>query len=181
MIKKVGNNLPVGKFKVEELAGGRVKRLKFFREWTIRKMKEETMILTDFQVQHVLRAYSQQLSTKSRISKEKAARPPGQKDEVTLSKESKRMLIIDKIAQEIVAQLANGFPYNQNGRAVLDRLSQEYGRRLDVAPDQGKEITFKVLGDTNDSVKEYLAPAENDQLRKRLVEMAKSFVREQLI
>jgi hypothetical protein len=144
-------------------------------------MKEKAMILTDYQVQHVLRAYSQQISVKSRISKEKIAKNTGQKDEVTLSRESKKMLIIDKIANEIVAQLTDGSPRNGTGQVILKRLSQEYGRSLDVALDDGQGIAFKVLSETNGGIKEYLAPAENNQLEKRLYEMTKSFVNEQLI
>ncbi len=139
------------------------------------------MIISDYHVQHVLRAYSQQLSVKSRISKEKIVKHTGQKDEVTLSKESKKMLIIDKIAQEIVAQLTNGSPRNETGKAVLQRLSQDYGQPLDVSTDNGQGIIFRVLGEANGGVKEYLAPAENSMLKKRLYEVTKSFVNEQLI
>jgi hypothetical protein len=139
------------------------------------------MILTDYHVQHVLRAYSQQLSVKSRISKEKLAKNIGQKDEVTLSRESKKMLIIDKIANEIIAQLASGSPRNETGKAVLQRLSQEYGRPLDVAPENEQGMVFMILGESNGRVKEYLAPIENNLLRKKLFEVTKSFVNEQLI
>lgn len=144
-------------------------------------MNGKAMILTDYHVQHVLRAYSQQLSVKSRISREKIAKNTGQKDEVTLSKESKKMLIIEKIANEIIAQLTNGSPHNETAQVILKRLSQEYGQQLDVVSDDGQGISFKVLGETNGGVKEYLAPAENNQLKKRLYEMTKLFVNEQLI
>ncbi len=139
------------------------------------------MILTDYHVQHVLRAYSQQLSVKSRISKEKIAKQMGQRDEVTLSKESRKMLIIDKIAEEIVSQLTNGTPRNETAKAILQRLSQEYGRPLDVASEDGQGMVFRVLSENNDGVKEYLAPTENNLLKKRLYEVTKSFVNEQLI
>jgi hypothetical protein len=139
------------------------------------------MIIGDFHVQHVLKAYSQQLSVQSRISKDRVNKQDGQKDEVTLSKEAKKMLVVDKIAKELIAQLTNGSPRNETGQAILKRLSQEYGQPLDVASDDGQGMAFKVLGETNGGVKEYLAPAENNQLKKRLYEMTKSFVNEQLI
>lgn len=144
-------------------------------------MNEKAMIISDYHVQHVLRAYSQQLSVKSRISKEKIARNVGQKDEVTLSKESKKMLIIDKIAEEIVTQLTNGSPRNETGKAVLQRLSHDYGRPLDVSSDNGQGMLFRVLGEANGGIKEYLAPAENNLLKQRLYEVTKLFVNEQLV
>ena len=139
------------------------------------------MIIGDFHVQHILKAYSQQLSVRSRISKDRVNKQDGQKDEVTLSKESKKMLVVDKIAKELIAQLTNGSRRNETSQAILNRLSQEYGRPLDVASDGGQGIAFKVLSETDGGVKEYLAPAENNQLEKRLYEMTKSFVNEQLI
>jgi hypothetical protein len=144
-------------------------------------MNGKAMIISDYHVQHVLRAYSQQLSVKSRLLKEKVVKHAGQKDEVTLSRESKKMLIIDKIAEEIVAQIASGSPRNETGKAVLKRLSHDYGRPLDVSSDNGQGMAFRVLGEANDEIKEYLAPAENSLLKKRLFEVTKSFVNEQLI
>lgn len=139
------------------------------------------MILTDYHVQHVLRAYTQQLSAKTRISKEKLAKQVGQKDEVTLSKESRKMLIVDKIAEEIVSQLANGSPRTETGKAVLKRLSQAYGRPLDVAMDERQGMVFRVLGEDNGGFEEYLTPAENNLLKQKLYEVTKSFIHEQLI
>ncbi len=144
-------------------------------------MSEKTMILTDYYVQHVLRAYTQQLSVKSRISKEKLTKQVGQKDEVTLSKESKKMLIVDKIAKEIVDQLAHGSPRNETGKAVLERLSKEYGQPLDVALDDQQGMVFRVLSDKKDGFKEYLPPPENELLKQRLYEVAKSLIHEQLM
>ncbi len=139
------------------------------------------MILTDYHVQHVLKAYTQQLSVKSRISKDRLGKNVGQKDEVTLSKESKKMLIVDKIAKEIVDQLANGSQRNETGKAVLERLSQEYGRPLDVVMDDQQGMVFGVLSGNQGGITEYVPPAENELLKQRLVEVTKTFIHEQLI
>ncbi len=139
------------------------------------------MILTDYHVQHVLKAYTQQLSVKSRISKDRLGKNVGQKDEVTLSRESKKMLIVDKIAKEIVDQLANGSQRNETGKAVLERLSQEYGRPLDVVMDDQQGMVFGVLSGNQGGIIEYVPPAENELLKQRLVEVTKTFIHEQLI
>ncbi len=139
------------------------------------------MILTDYHVQHVLKAYTQQLSVKSRISKDRLGKNVGQKDEVTLSRESKKMLIVDKIAKEIVDQLANGSQRNETGKAVLERLSQEYGRPLDVVMDDQQGMVFGVLSGNQGGITEYVPPAENELLKQRLVEVTKTFIHEQLI
>ncbi len=139
------------------------------------------MILTDYHVHHVLRAYTQQLSAKSRISKEKLAKQAGQRDEVTISKESKKMLIIDKIAEEIVSQLVSGSPRSETGKAVLERLSKEYGQPLDVTSEDGRGIIFRVLSEESGGFKESLSPEENKFLKQKLFEVTKSFIHEHLV
>lgn len=139
------------------------------------------MILTDYHVQHVLRAYTQQLSTKSRISKEKLAKQAGQRDEVTISKESKKMLIIDKIAEEIVSQLVSGSPRSETGKAVLERLSKEYGQPLDVTSEDGRGIIFRVLSEESGGFNKSLSPEENKFLMQKLYDVTKSFIHEHLV
>ena len=139
------------------------------------------MVITNFQVQHILRAYSQQLSMRSRPSKEKTDKTAVQKDEVTISQESKKRLIADKISKELVAQLANGSERNETSRNILNRLSQEYGRSLDVETNDGQGVVFKVLTETEGKATEPLSSAENEQLRTRLFDITQSLVYNDLV
>jgi hypothetical protein len=134
------------------------------------------MIIGNFQVHSVLKAYSQQLSVRSRSSKTKIVKDTTQKDEVTLSQEGKKMLIVDKITKEIVSQLTNGSERSHTGREVLAQLSQEFGRPLDVDTDNGNGIAFKVLNEKGDEVTQYLSSAENEELKKKLFDIAQSMV-----
>ena len=139
------------------------------------------MVITNFQVQHILRAYSQQLSVRSRTSKEKTDKTAVQKDEVMISQESKKRLIADKVSNELVAQLVNGFERNETGRKILNRLSQEYGRPLEVENNDGQGVVFKVLSETEGRSMEPLSSAENEQLKRRLFDITQSFVYNDLI
>jgi DNA repair exonuclease SbcCD ATPase subunit len=139
------------------------------------------MIVTNYYVQHILKTYSQQLSVRSRISKEKINKHFVQKDEVTISEESKKRMIVDKITHEILDQLTNGTERNVTSREILNRLSQEYGHPLDVATDNGDGIVFKVLNEDSGEVTQYLPPTENEQLRRRLFDIAQSVVYDHLI
>jgi len=139
------------------------------------------MVITNFQVQHILRAYSQQLSVRSRTSKEKTDKTAVQKDEVMISQESKKRLIADKISNELVAQMVNGSERNETGRKILNRLSQEYGRPLEVENNDGQGVVFKVLSETEERSIESLSSAENEQLKRRLFDITQSFVYNDLI
>ena len=139
------------------------------------------MIITNYHVQHILKAYSQQLSVRSRISKDKANRNIQQRDEITISQESKKMLIVDKITQGIISQLTEGSERKDTGREILNRLSQEYGRPLDVAANNGQGIAFRVLSEKGDGVIEYLSSSENEQLKNRLFDITRSMVYKDLI
>lgn len=139
------------------------------------------MIITNYCVQHILKSYSQQLSVKSRSSKDKINRAVAQKDEVTLSEESKKRMIVDKIAHEIVGQLANGAERNATSLEIMRRLSQEYGHPIDLSNESGEGIIFKVLNETSGEVIQYLPPSENEQLRKRLFDITRTVVYDHLI
>lgn len=139
------------------------------------------MVIGNFQVHSVLKAYSQQLSVRSRSSKVKIGKDTTQKDEVTLSQEGKKMLIVDKITKEIISQLTNGSERSHTSREILGQLSQEFGRPLDVDTDNGNGIAFKVLNEKGDGVTQYLSSAENEELKKKLFDIAQSMVYANLI
>ena len=106
------------------------------------------MIIANYYVQHILKTYSQQLSVRSRVSKGKGNGNSGQRDQVTLSRRVRKRMMVDKITHEIINQMANGSEQNDNGREIMKRLSQEYGRPLDVEGQNGSGMTFKVLNET---------------------------------
>jgi hypothetical protein len=133
------------------------------------------MVINNFQVQHILRTYSQQLAQGSRTSKSKAQKGSFQKDEVTLSSESKKRWVVDRVAQEIIDQLASGSEPSPTAREVRDQLGSEYGRLLEVSRGEDQEIVFKTL-DEAQGTKESLPSSENERLRRKLVEIAHSVV-----
>jgi len=139
------------------------------------------MIISNFHVQHILKAYSQQLSVRSRVSKDKLGKSANQNDEVTFSQEGKKMAVVNKISQGIMNQFENGSERNETSREILDRLSQEYGRPLDVVSDENQNLSFKVLGENEGETEQSLSPSENEALKKRLIDITKTVVNDHLI
>lgn len=137
------------------------------------------MIVTNYHVQHVLRAYSRQLADGPRVSRDKLSKTT-QKDEVTLSAESKKMLMVDKIANQLIVQLSHDAERNETGQEILKRLSQEFGKPLEVGSDNGNGLAFKILDPSNGGAEEYVSPAEAEILKKKLLDIARSVVYEKL-
>jgi hypothetical protein len=137
------------------------------------------MIITNYQVQHVLRAYSRQLADGPRLSRDKLSKAT-QKDEVTLSAESKKMLMVDKIANQLVAHLTHDPERNETEQEILNRLSQEFGRPLEVGSDNGNGLVFKIVDPSSGGATEYVSSTEAEALKKRLAEIARAVVYEKL-
>ncbi len=139
------------------------------------------MEITNFYLQHVLKAYSQQLSNRARVSRDKAREMTLQRDEVILSQESKKKTMADKVVLQLISQLTGHTERNETALEILNRLSQEYGHPLDVSPNDEEGIVFKVLSETSGEVTGYLPPEENEKMKKRLLEVTRSIVYAHLI
>jgi len=78
-------------------------------------------------------------------------------------------------------QFLNGSERNETMQSIMNRLSQEYGNRLDVSADDGQNLVFKVLKKENGQSEGSLSPAENEQLKKRFIDIMKSIVYDNLV
>ena len=139
------------------------------------------MTIINYNVQQILRTYNRQLGEKSRVSKEKVYKKSVQQDAVNISPESKKRNLTDKITHEIMNQFQNGSERNETMQAILNRLSQEYGKPLDVSGDGGQNLVFKVSNKENRQSGGSLSPAENEQLNKRFIDITKSVVYDNLV
>ena len=133
------------------------------------------MVITNYYLQHILKAYSQQLSNRSRVSGDKARKMTTQRDEVILSQESRKKMVADKVVLELISQLAGHTERNETALEILNRLSQEYGRPLDLSASE-EGIVFGILSEPSGEVLGYLPPEENEKMKKRLLEVTRSIV-----
>jgi hypothetical protein len=139
------------------------------------------MTITNFDVQQVLRTYHRQLAEKTRLSREKGYRRILQQDSITISQESRRRLLTDRITQEITNQFLNGSERNETMEAIMGELSQEYGKTLEVSTNDGQNLLFKVRRNGKEQGAENLSPAENEELNKRLIDITKKIVYDNLV
>jgi hypothetical protein len=134
------------------------------------------MVIANFQVQNTLRAYSEQSADRGRTSRVKGPKIAMPRDEVSLSAESKKKLMADRIAREMVAQFSQGPELNPNGREILQRLSREYGQSLTPEWKEGEGLVFRVDQKKTPEGGTVLPPEENERLKNSLFDIARTIV-----
>jgi len=134
------------------------------------------MIIANYQVQKTLRAYSQQLAERTRLSKTKAQKNVAPKDQISLSPEGKKRLLAEKIATQIITQFATGADLNDTHREILKRLSNEYKFGIEMEIKEGRGLAFKISpGDSPDGPR-YLSAEETEKAKRKLFEITQSVV-----
>ena len=138
------------------------------------------MTITNFDVQQVLRTYHRQLAEKTRLSREKVYKKILQQDSISISQESRKRLLTDRITQQITNQFLSNSDRNETMDTIMGQLSQDYGKPLDVSSD-GQNLIFKVLSPGNGNEAENLSPAENERLNERFIDITKTIVYDNLV
>lgn len=139
------------------------------------------MTITNFQVQNIIKAYRVQSAVRSRLAREKVTKSVIPRDEVTLSVESKKRLLAEKITQGVMQQILRGAERNETIAQALSRLSQEYGKDLSFEVENEETMVFSEADINSPGETRLLSLEENQELKGRLFDIAKSMVYDNLI
>jgi predicted HAD superfamily phosphohydrolase len=139
------------------------------------------MTITNFDVKQVLRTYHRQLAEKTRLSREKVYRKVIQQDSISISQESRRRLLTDRITEEIKKQFLTEPERNETMEAIVGQLSQEYGETLEVSTNDGQNLDFTVLSNGKEQGGKSLSPIENEELNKKFIDITKKIVYDNLV
>jgi hypothetical protein len=132
------------------------------------------MTISAYQIQNVLRVYSEQLR-QGKTLKRYVPSEESPKDKIDISTEGKRTAIIKKLASEVVDKIAHCGPTNDIEAGTFKALEEEYGSKLRVDRDEStNELIFKVIDEQNNETIEIIPSEEADFLKQRLEEIAKS-------
>jgi hypothetical protein len=140
------------------------------------------MAITSYQVQNILRTYAKQLSRGQRLARSRAAKEPAPNDQVNISIEARRKQVIEKITSEIVANLGSRLPGSGQGlggveEQALAQLSQEYGKNLDIRPDEASgRLQFRVVDAQEGALVQELNPQESAKLQERLYTITQDII-----
>jgi hypothetical protein len=118
------------------------------------------MVISPYQVNTVLRVYSDQLrqgkmANRSKDGNDQAA------DQVSISPEARKNAIIERIAADVLESVTQRFSGNSGAEggeagmetAVFERLQEQVGRRLGVDRDSNAGFVFKELDEDGEAAR----------------------------
>jgi hypothetical protein len=139
------------------------------------------MTITNYHIQNVIRAYGQQISRTHNLNKVQRTEEQEQLDRISISAEAKKRQVIKDIASEVIDRLTHKQNWSGFEREILNKLSQEYGRPLDIQKEEtGSNIIFKVIDEKDREVVKCLSFEDSEYLQKRLFELTELVVQENI-
>ena len=138
------------------------------------------MVITSYHIQNVLRTYSQQISEGRRLARSRKPDRAEQIDFVKISSEARKRYV-DTISQKMLNHLTQTSERNGTAQEILNRLSQEYGKPLEVDLKGNENLVFKVMDQAGKEVVETLSPMDSEQLKNRLMDIIKTIVSNNLL
>jgi hypothetical protein len=139
------------------------------------------MTITNYHIQNVIRAYGQQISRTHNLNKVQRTEEQEQLDRISISAEAKKRQVIKDIASEVIDRLTHKQNWSGFEREILNKLSQEYGRPLDIQKEEtGSNIIFKVIDEKDREVVKCLSFEDSEYLQKRLFELTELVVQENM-
>lgn len=140
------------------------------------------MTITNYHIQNVIRAYGQQISRTHNLNKVQRTEEQEQLDRISISAEAKKRQVIKDIASEVIDRLTHKQNWSGFEREILNKLSQEYGRPLDIQKEEtGSNIIFKVIDEKDREVVKCLSFEDSEYLQKRLFELTELVVQENMV
>jgi hypothetical protein len=139
------------------------------------------MVITSYHIQNVLRTYSQQISEGSRLARSRKPDRSDQNDFVKISNEARKRHMVDTISQEMLTHLTQTSERNGTAQEILNRLSQEYGKPLEIDLKGSENLVFKVMDQERKEVVDTLSPMDSEQLKNRLMDITKTIVSNNLL
>ena len=138
------------------------------------------MNITTYQIHNVLRAYGKQLSQSKRLQHKKGDALLRRTDRISLSVQTRRKAIIDRVTSDIINRIINDGPHYEMEQEAFGQLEDEYGDSLSVN-NEDSELIFKVIDKEKGEVTKTLSIEDSNFLKDRLEEITKSKVDDQMI
>ena len=139
------------------------------------------MVITSYHIRNVLRTYSQHISEGSRLARSRKSEKAELNDFAKISNEARKRYLVDTINQEMLNHLTQTSERNGTAQEILNRLSHEYGKPLEIDLKEDESLVFKVMDQAGKEVVDTLSPMDSEQLKNRLMDIIKTIVSDNLL
>ena len=131
------------------------------------------MQIPSYQIQNVLKVYSQQLSQGKVPDKNKFANVNKiSADSVTISPEGKRQTIIDKVASNIVDRIITEGPKEKTQEKIFSQIEKEVGKNNNFTKEKN-QFTYTKIDENNQKIIHTLSVEDSKFIVRRMAELAR--------
>jgi len=131
------------------------------------------MQIPSYQIQNVLKVYSQQLSQGKVPGKNKFANVNKiSADSVTISSESKRQAIIDKVASNIVDRIITEGPPKKTQEKITSQFEKEFDKNINFTKEKN-QFTYTKIDENNKKTTHTLSVEDSKFIVQRMTELAR--------
>jgi len=141
---------------------------------------EALMHISTYHIHNVLKAYGKQLSLSRRRGESTHGIAPNRTDSITISSEARRKAVIEKVAEDVVERIVRFGPRDAMEQDVFKELEGEYGSNLAMGGDSA-ELVFKVIDKENGEEMKTLSIEDSRFLKRRLEEITRDKVNDNMI
>ena len=103
------------------------------------------MNISTHHIQNVIRAYGQRVERRSlaRLKAVTQSTPQGP-DSISISSEARQKQVTQKITSDMLARAGKDYS-GQVSEKIVERLGSEFGGKINIAKDKGKNFKFRVI------------------------------------
>ena len=131
------------------------------------------MQIPSYQIQNVLKVYSQQLSQDKIPGKNKFANANKiSADSVTISPEGKRQAIIDRVASSIVDRIITEGPKEKTQDKTTSQIEKEVGKNINFTKEKN-QFTYTKIDENNQKIIHTLSVEDSKFIIQRMAELAR--------
>ena len=136
------------------------------------------LYIPSYQIHNVLKVYSRQVSQSRIIERQKELSTKTSADQIDISAEGKRKMIVDKVAADIVDRITQFGPRDPIEQDIVNQLQNELGKPVesDEENEQDQDFVFNVIDDENKKTTNSLSLEGTHFITKRLEQLAKEEV-----
>ncbi len=136
------------------------------------------MYIPSYQIHNVLKVYSRQVSQSRIIERQKELSSKTSADQIDISAEGKRRMIVDKVAADIVDRITQFGPRDPIEQDIVNQLENEFGKPVgsDEENEHDQDFVFNVIDDENKKTTNSLSLEGTHFITKRLEQLAKEEV-----